>query len=104
MTPRERIFKALSHQEADRVPQSIRLSKPVEATLSPIFGGLTGADLGVRLGNDLIVVQAGINAMMEMAGGGEIEEGERYTSEWGVVYERQNRFDNPVEQIGRAHV
>ncbi len=104
MRSRERFFTALDHKEPDLVPQSIRWSAETANRLAEIFGveapeGKTvsyGGDLSEKIGNDLIIIQTGINAMMEMAGGGVMEEGDRCTSEWGVVYERQNQFDNPV--------
>jgi uroporphyrinogen decarboxylase len=95
MKPRERFLKAIKREEIDRVPQLVRLGKEIGQRLSGIFG-TSGHDLGIRIGNDAIVCQVGINAIMEMAKS-DIKEGESFTSEWGVVYQRQSGFDNPVE-------
>ena len=86
---------ALHHQEPDRVPQLIRWGKEIGERLSGIFG-VTGEDLGPRIGNDAIVCQVGINAIMEMSVG-DLSEGETFTSEWGIVYQRQSGFNNPIK-------
>jgi uroporphyrinogen decarboxylase len=93
--PRERFLMALNHKEPDRVPQLIRWGKEVGARLSEIFD-VSGEDLGPRMGNDAIVCQIGINALMEMSVG-DLAEGETLTSEWGVVYQRQSGFNNPIK-------
>jgi uroporphyrinogen decarboxylase len=95
MKPKERFLKALKRQEPDRVPQLVRWGKDVGERLSSIFG-VSGPRLGPRIGNDAIVCQVGINADMEMSKG-EMQEGGRFTSEWGVVYERKSGFNNPVK-------
>lgn len=95
MKPRERFLMALKHKEPDRVPQLIRWGKEIGARLSQIFG-VSGEDLGPRMGNDAIVCQVGINALMEMSVG-DLSEGETFTSEWGVVYQRQSGFNNPIK-------
>lgn len=95
MKPRDRFLKAIRREEADRVPQLVRWGKEVGQRLSSIFG-VSGPEVGIRLGNDAIVCQVGINAEMEMSKG-DLQEGETYTTEWGVVYQRQSGFNNPVE-------
>ena len=95
MKPRDRFLKAVQLKEADRVPQLIRWGKEVGQRLSAIFG-VSGPELGLRIGNDAIVCQIGINAEMEMSKG-DLAEGETYRSEWGVVYQRQSGFNNPIE-------
>ncbi|MCL5422464.1 MAG: hypothetical protein M1461_08350, partial [Nitrospirae bacterium] len=95
MKPRERFLTALKHKEPDRVPQLIRWGKEIGERLSQIFG-VSGEDLGPRIGNDAIVCQVGINALMEMSVG-DLSEGETFTSEWGVVYQRQSGFNNPIK-------
>jgi uroporphyrinogen decarboxylase len=95
MKPRDRFLKAIRREEADRVPQLVRWGKEVGQRLSSIFG-VSGPEVGIRLGNDAIVCQVGINAEMEMSKG-DLQEGETYTTEWGVVYQRQSGFNNPIE-------
>jgi uroporphyrinogen decarboxylase len=95
MIPRERFLRAIKREEADRVPQLVRMGKEISQRLSGIFG-VSGHELGIRIGNDAIVCQIGINAIMEMAKA-DLKEGETFTSEWGVVYQRQSGFDNPIE-------
>ncbi len=95
MKSRERFLKAIRREKVDRVPQLVRLGKEVNQRLAGIFG-VSGHELGIRIGNDALVCQVGINAIMEMAKA-DIKEGETFTSEWGVVYQRQSGFDNPIE-------
>jgi uroporphyrinogen decarboxylase len=95
MKPRERFLKAIKRKEPDRIPQLVRWGKGVGQKLSSIFG-VSGPELGIRIGNDAIVCQVGINAEMEMSKG-DLQEGETYTTEWGVLYQRQSGFNNPIE-------
>jgi len=95
MKPRDRFIKAVKLEEADRVPQLVRWGKEIGQRLSEIFG-VSGPELGLRIGNDAVVCQVGINAEMEMSKG-DLAEGENYRSEWGVVYQRQSGFNNPIE-------
>lgn len=95
MKPRDRFLKAVKRIEPDRIPQLVRWGKGVGQRLSAIFGVL-GPELGIRIGNDAIVCQVGINAEMEMSKG-DLQEGETYTTEWGVLYQRQSGFNNPIE-------
>jgi hypothetical protein len=78
MTSRERFLAAVNHQEPDRVPQLVRWGKEAGEKLAKIFG-VCGPDLGVRIGNDAIVCQLGINSEMEMSIG-ELEQGD--LSKW----------------------
>jgi hypothetical protein len=73
----------------------VRWGKEIGQRLSGIFG-VSGPELGLRIGNDAVVCQVGINAEMEMSKG-DLAEGETYKSEWGVVYQRQPGFNNPIE-------
>ncbi len=95
MKPRERFLKAVKKEEPDRVPQLIRWAKDIGIKLSSIFGA-SGTELGIRIGNDVILCQIGLNAHMEMSAG-DLKAGETVTSEWGVVYQRQSGFNNPIK-------
>jgi uroporphyrinogen decarboxylase len=100
MKPRERFLKAVRREEPDRIPQLVRWGKEVGQRLASIFG-VSGPELGTRIGNDAIVCQVGINAEMEMSKG-DLQEGETYVTEWGVVYQRQSGFNNPIEHPLKA--
>ena len=95
MKPRERFLKAAKKEEPDRVPQLIRWAKDIGIKLSSIFGA-SGTELGIRIDNDVILCQIGLNAHMEMSAG-DLKAGETVTSEWGVVYQRQSGFNNPIK-------
>jgi len=94
MKSRERFLAAVNHREPDRVPQLIRLGKEAGKKLGEIYGA-TGPELEVRIGNDAIICQMGINSEMEMSIG-DLEQGETYINEWGVKYERRLSFNYPV--------
>ena len=93
MRPRERFLAAIRHQEPDRVPLFIRYVGAISAKLSPIFGA-TGHDLPLRIGNDGVIVQIGMNAEYSHK---VIAEGGTYTSEWGVTYQRVRGFNQPID-------
>jgi uroporphyrinogen decarboxylase len=93
MRPRERLLAAIKHQEPDRVPLFIRYVGAISVQLAPIFGA-TGHDLPLRIGNDGVIVQIGLNAEYSHK---VIPEGETYTSEWGVTYQRTRGFNQPVD-------
>lgn len=92
MKPRERFIQAVKRNETDRVPNFVRFMGGVQTELSKIFG-VSGTELEIRLGNDALMVQIGINAEYSHR---VIAEGETYTSEWGVVYKRVHGFNQPL--------
>lgn len=92
MRPRERFIAAIKHQEPDQVPLFIRYVGAISAKLAPIFGA-TGHDLPVRIGNDGVIVQIGLNAEYSHK---VVPEGETYQGEWGVTYQRVRGFNQPI--------
>lgn len=93
LKPRERFLKAIRREAPDRVPLFIRYVQPVKDKLAPIFGA-TGRDLELKIGNDGVIVQIGINAEYSHR---VVTEGECYTSEWGVEYRRILGVNQPVK-------
>jgi uroporphyrinogen decarboxylase len=93
MRPRERFLAAIKHQQLDMVPVFIRYVGAISAKLAPIFGA-TGHDLTLRIGNDGVIVQIGLNAEYSHK---VLPEGDTYTSEWGVTYRRVRGFNQPVD-------
>jgi uroporphyrinogen decarboxylase len=80
MNSRERVLTALNHEEPDRVPIDLWFTSEIEALLAPLHGGLTGPDLRVALGHDLVMTGSpNIGASYERAGSGD-----EYVCEWGV--------------------
>jgi len=80
MNSRERVLTALAHAEPDRVPIDLWFTSEIEALLSPQFGGLTGVELRLALGHDLVMTSSPtIGASYELAG-----TSEEYVCEWGV--------------------
>ncbi len=93
LTSRERFIGTLQRHEVDKVPLLNRFMGPVAAKLAPIFGA-TGRELEIKLGNDALMVQIGINAEYSHK---VVPEGAVYTSEWGVKYQRVHGFNQPLE-------
>lgn len=93
MKPRDRLLGAIKHQEPDMVPLFIRYVGAISAKLAPIFNA-TGHDLALKIGNDGVIVQIGLNAEFSHK---VIPDGTTYTSEWGVTYQRVRGFNQPVD-------
>lgn len=93
MKPRERFLAAIKHQEPDLVPLFIRYVTAASAKLAPIFSA-TGHDLTTKIGNDGVIVQIGLNAEYSHK---IIPEGDTFSSEWGVTYQRVRGFNQPID-------
>lgn len=93
MKPRERLLAAIKHQEPDMVPLFIRYVGAISAKLAPIFNA-TGHDLPIKIGNDGVIVQIGLNAEFSHK---VIPAGSTYNSEWGVTYQSVRGFNQPVD-------
>jgi uroporphyrinogen decarboxylase len=93
MKPRERLLAAIRRQEPDQVPLFIRYVGPISAQLASIFG-VNGHGLPLRMGNDGVIIQVGLNAEYSHK---VIPEGATYTSEWGVTYQRTRGFNQPID-------
>ncbi|MGB3717198.1 MAG: uroporphyrinogen decarboxylase family protein [Candidatus Promineifilaceae bacterium] len=93
MKPRTRLLSTIKHQEPDKVPLFIRFVGAISAKLAPIFD-VTGHDLPIRIGNDGVLAQIGLNAEFSHK---VLSEGITYTSEWGVTYQHIRGFNQPVD-------
>jgi len=69
LLPRERFIRALRHERVDRVPRLYRFKREAKEKVARIFGitatetGLKHApELELRLGNDAVIYQIGVNA------------------------------------------
>lgn len=90
LLPRERFIRALRHEPVDRVPLLYRMKAEAKAKLARIYGiedAATGRKhnpaLELRLGNDAIIYQIGINADFSHR---HIEIGETWHNHFGVGY------------------
>lgn len=90
LLPRERFIRALRHEPVDRVPVLYRMKAEAKAKIARIFGienVATGRKhdptLELRLGNDAIIYQIGINADFSHR---HIEIGETWYNHFGVGY------------------
>ena len=90
LLPRERFIRALRHEPVDRVPVMYRMKAEAKAKLARIYGienAATGRkhnpQLELRLGNDAIIYQIGINADFSHR---HIEIGETWHNHFGVGY------------------
>ncbi|MEK9724580.1 MAG: hypothetical protein VW405_14005, partial [Rhodospirillaceae bacterium] len=69
LKPRDRFIRALRHEPVDRVPLLYRMKHEAKEKLARVYGiedASTGRahnpELELRLGNDAIIYQIGINA------------------------------------------
>ncbi len=90
LLPRDRIIRALRHEPLDRVPLLYRMKHEAKEKLARIYGiedAATGRkhnpELELRLGNDAIIYQIGINADFSHR---HIEIGETWYNHFGVGY------------------
>ena len=90
LLPRERFIRALRHEPVDRVPLLYRMKHEAKDKLARIYGiqdAATGRkhnpELELRLGNDAIIYQIGINADFSHR---PIPIGETWTNHFGVGY------------------
>lgn len=90
LLPRERFIRTLRHEPVDRVPLLYRMKAEAKAKLARIYGiqnASTGRkhnpELELRLGNDAIIYQIGINADFSHR---HIEIGETWHNHFGVGY------------------
>lgn len=90
LLPRERVIRAIRHEPIDRVPVFYRMKAEAKAKIARIFGiEKTGTGrkhdptLELRLGNDIVMYQVGINADFSHH---HIEIGETWYNHFGVGY------------------
>ena len=90
LLPRERFIRALRHEPVDRVPVMYRMKAEAKSKLARIYGidnAATGRkhnpELELRLGNDAIIYQIGINADFSHR---HIDIGETWHNHFGVGY------------------
>ena len=90
LLPRERVIRVLRHEPVDRLPTLYRMKSEAKQKIARIFGvenAATGRKhdptLELRLGNDAIIYQIGINADFSHR---HIEIGETWYNHFGVGY------------------
>lgn len=90
LLPRERFIRALRHEPVDRVPLLYRMKHEVKSKLARVYGiedASTGRkhnpEIELRLGNDAIIYQIGINADFSHR---PIKIGETWHNHFGVGY------------------
>ena len=90
LKPRDRFIRALRHEPLDRVPLFYRMKHEAKEKLARVYGiddASTGRahnpELELRLGNDVVLYQVGINADFSHR---HIEIGETWYNHFGVGY------------------
>jgi uroporphyrinogen decarboxylase len=102
LLPRERFIRALRHEPVDRVPLLYRMKHEAKAKLARIYGiedASTGRkhnpEMELRLGNDAIIYQIGINADFSHR---PIEIGETWHNHFGVGYGKSGLRGRSAEE------
>ena len=118
LLPRDRFTRALRHEPVDRVPLFYRMKAEAKSKLARIYGiqdsstgRLHNPELELRLGNDVVLYQIGINADFSHR---HIEIGETWYNHFGVGYgksglegrtpEEEAEFEKTQEFWGPAKV
>jgi len=90
LLPRERVTRVLRHEPVDRVPVFYRMKSEAKEKIARIFGVTNTAtglkhnpELEIRLGNDIVMYQIGINAEFSHR---HIAIGETWYNHFGVGY------------------
>ena len=104
LLPRERFIRALRHEPLDRVPLLYRMKHEAKEKLARVYGitdAATGRkhnpELELRLGNDAIIYQIGINADFSHR---PIAIGETWFNHFGVGYGKSGlKGRSPEEQV-----
>lgn len=102
LSPRERFTRAIRREPVDRVPVMYRMKAEAKAKLARIYGiddAGTGRkhnpELELRLGNDAIIYQIGINADFSHR---HIEIGETWHNHFGVGYGKSGLEGRTAEE------
>ena len=102
LLPRERFARAVRHEKVDRVPLLYRMKSEAKEKIARIYGVTkTGTgmkhnpELELRLGNDAIIYQIGINAQFSHR---HIEIGESWYNHFGVGYGKSGLKGRTAEE------
>ena len=102
LLPRERFARAVRHEKVDRVPLLYRMKSEAKEKIARIYGiTKTGTgmkhnpELELRLGNDAIIYQIGINAQFSHR---HIEIGETWHNHFGVGYGKSGLQGRTAEE------
>lgn len=102
LLPRERFIRALRHEPVDRVPLLYRMKREAKEKIARVFG-ITNAETGlkhapeleIRLGNDAIIYQIGVNAEFSHR---PIAIGETWQSHFKVGYSKSGLAGRTEEE------
>jgi uroporphyrinogen decarboxylase len=102
LLPRERFARAIRHEPVDRVPVLYRMKSEAKEKIARVFGITNTAtgrkhnpELELRLGNDAIIYQIGINADFSHR---HIAIGETWYNHFGVGYGKSGLEGRTAEQ------
>ena len=88
MNRKERVYAALRHESADRLPRYIWVGRGAADNLRAALGE-RAADIDELVGNDVKQTWLSINGEMERP----CEEGESFTDEWGIRWHRDGYYN-----------
>ncbi|MEM3607099.1 MAG: uroporphyrinogen decarboxylase family protein [Candidatus Bathyarchaeia archaeon] len=90
MIPKERVIKAIEHKEPDRVPIFASFTPEVAEMLKERFG-VNEPELGVKLGNDIVLAEVGMvtsyyeGSCFSLSSGPPLKD-RIYVDEWGIKW------------------
>ena len=102
LKPRDRFIRALRHEKVDRVPRLYRMKREAKEKIARVFG-VTEAETGLghqpelelRMGNDAVMYQIGINAEFSHH---PIPIGETWVSPFDVTYGKSGLMGRTDEE------
>jgi uroporphyrinogen decarboxylase len=93
VTSRQRVHAALARKPCDRVPVFMWYHPETAERLAALLE-VPPADVGEAMGNDILQTWVNNNYAMEAIV--HERDGERHTDFWGITWERQGAFNQPV--------
>ena len=91
MTPRERVFMALAHEQSDRPPISATFTPEAEKKLRERTGN--DGNLGVLLGNDLVKSVVGMECSYHASND------PVYNCKWGLTWQNVKNYTGEYTEI-----
>jgi uroporphyrinogen decarboxylase len=96
MNSKERVYKAIRHEESDKTPVYIWYHPDVMKSLEKRFNK-SGKELEIFLGNDILQTWVAVNYYQSVV----VDEDSRFTDEYGIKWHRVGGYnmvtDNPLK-------
>ena len=103
LTSKERVYRAIQHEQTDRPPRFIWLGEKAAQKIAEKLA-IPEKDVNIHIGNDVLQTWLSINGQMER----KAEPGESFTDEWGITWKREGCYNtvviNPLCNLSAAEI